>query len=237
MNPHIPKTTISKDAIIKVNDNLTVIVDKDDRIEKDNWYITAIGQIARCIEVLIYEIRGKLADGSTCRTPFNECYKIICTIGTQRLEGIPMIQYEGEVKYELAFLNSVIESKVTFGKEYIDGFKEGYKTREEKGVHSDEDLIEAFRAGKDYGETWALFNHTDSISRTEAEKCISEVEYIQSLNQPKQITEIELEMVDVGGEEWMGSNEDGQPFWNSIMKIKIHDNHTNTITPISVKYN
>jgi len=48
-------------------------------------------------------------------------------------------------------------------------------------------------------------------------------EFKESLDQPK-IIPIEIEMKDVGGEEWIGDDVNGEPFWNEILVPKITNN-------------
>ena len=50
--------------------------------------------------------------------------------------------------------------------------------------------------------------------------------FVKSYNDKKPMTKICLEMVDNGEEEWHGSNEDGEPFWNEKIELKINPDNT-----------
>lgn len=47
------------------------------------------------------------------------------------------------------------------------------------------------------------------------------LKYIEQYNKGNVITEVNVEYEDVGGEEWMGDDHTGEPFWNEILQLKL----------------
>lgn len=56
--------------------------------------------------------------------------------------------------------------------------------------------------------------------------------YVDAYNSGKPIKQVKLEMEDVGGEEWMGDDYNGEPFWNKILQLKLKPNGSVVIHPI-----
>ena len=48
--------------------------------------------------------------------------------------------------------------------------------------------------------------------------------YIKAYNEGKPITEVAVEIIDVGEEGWHGSNKDGEPVWNEKLIVKTSNN-------------
>ena len=44
-----------------------------------------------------------------------------------------------------------------------------------------------------------------------------------------------LEYKDIGGEEWMGDDHNGEPFWNEILQLKLKPNGSVTVHPVKEK--
>ncbi len=82
MNPNTPKITISKDSIIKINDSLTVVLGGTIQIKQRDWIYDTLTK--NYFQVL--------------RTYTDNCKKIIATVGTERLEGIPQIEFSNVAK-------------------------------------------------------------------------------------------------------------------------------------------
>ena len=70
----------------------------------------------------------------------------------------------------------------------IRGFKDGYKAKaaQQEKMYSLEQMEECWESGKDFGDTWAMFHNTDSVSRSNAEKTQTFKEFIQSLSKTKE---------------------------------------------------
>lgn len=50
--------------------------------------------------------------------------------------------------------------------------------------------------------------------------------YIEMYNEKSSITDIKVKFEDVGSEEWMGDDQDGEPFWNEILELKVNQDNT-----------
>jgi len=59
--------------------------------------------------------------------------------------------------------------------------------------------------------------------------------YIEEYNKGNIITNVLVEYEDNGEEDWIGSNEDGQPFWNEKWELKVDSHNQITIKPVQPK--
>lgn len=68
------------------------------------------------------------------------------------------------------------------------GFRYGFKTAQSlnEKKYTLADIQEAWESGKHYGTTECEFYNTDSVSRTQYEKCETKEQFIQELSKPKE---------------------------------------------------
>lgn len=89
-----------------------------------------------------------------------------------------------------------------------------YKAAKAK-QYTEEDMRKAFIAGR-------KFQQGGKSAKEQPERNEPDfTDFIQYLN-PKPVA-VELEMKDIGGEEWMGDNENGEPFWNEILIPRVEN--------------
>lgn len=59
--------------------------------------------------------------------------------------------------------------------------------------------------------------------------------YIKAYNEGNIIKEVMVEYIDNGSEEWEGDNENGQPFWNEKIELKLRSGNTIIINRVKEK--
>lgn len=223
-----------KNSIIKISDNLTVIVDK----EADG--AETIGQTAY---LEAYNIVSKITEriGNSCRDiilenmphngtlDYRQLRPVIATIGTERLEGIPVIEEVNEIDN----IKSIFFKEFPIPKshwptnqkfDYESGriaFIRGYKANTKQ--YTEEDMVN-FACN--------VFNAYEGESPSNARKKDTNFynlskEMVKSLS--KQINEVELE--------YIPSKAYQRDALCSHYELKIHNKETNSIKPIKIIYN
>jgi len=111
-----------------------ILVDESAEIKEGDWYFIeynkSIGYASKAF-----------IDG--CKT---NCFKILYTINFSLDKDLPMVIVEDEFKNTLEkhYSNGTVDERIAF--------IFGYKAAQQKGVYSEEDLRNAFRAGEIYQE-------------------------------------------------------------------------------------
>ena len=166
--------------LFKVGDNYICI--SYDKIDLNDWFVFTWCRehtIQKCTEDKVAEIDHR-------------CKKII--FSTQFIhESIPVLNIEDGESIKPPYQQELDE----YGDEIWDdgklywaqkGFKEGYQKAKETFKYTEEDLRKAFDAGNKRG--WSGYPNTDNWTQPKFE------EFIQSLQQPKEIKSIEIEYKD-----------------------------------------
>lgn len=156
--------------------------------------------------------------------------RIIATIGTERLDGIPAIVVVDEIDLLYAKEKALggkicnLADNYKLHEEY-QLFVKGYKAAQSKGAYSDEQLRSALSKA--------------FIASQEGYQITSD-EIVESLNQPKQISELVLdyEFVCKNGHTMNYQATCSYPHCHKPNKeaIIIHDREQNAIIPVSIKF-
>lgn len=207
--------TYKTDSIIKISDNLTVIVDREAPCPKDTW---AIFPNTRNGEIRDYDGCSPILCKWDYAANGNSNLHIVATIGTERLGGIPVIEEINEIdNIESMFFKEFPIPKSHWPTnqkfDYESGriaFIRGYKANTKQ--YTEEDLV-----------NFLAWFHRNA-------KCISYEEtvknYIKSLS--KQISEVELE--------YIPSKAYQRGALCSPYELKIYNKENNSIKPLSIKY-
>jgi len=219
--------TFNKEDIISVEEGLIVVVDKDKIPTHWNTFKNDIKKSMRSTFYFLNPNRElyKCDDAN--------CFKIIATIGTKRLKGVPMIELPDEAEIEALqwykkryYVDTIAEHHKEFPQ--VIGFQIGYKAAQAKGQYTEEDIKIAYEQGR----------MNNSVLTTDKDY-LSYEDLIKSL-QTKQIpTSIELALdCSLGGIKMEGAScgKNNNCKWPSCSTIKITNPETNTIIPVKVSY-
>ncbi len=116
----------------------------------------------------------------------------------------------------------IIRQSITSDKKYWDNRKDYGKII----ATTDNSLVIRYDGTTSISENWNKSLPQPSNSFIE--------KYIERYNSGAIITDVMVEYKDIGGEEWSGDAEHGEPFWNEILRLKVNPKD-NTITIKSVK--
>lgn len=78
--------TFHKDSIIRIDDELTIIIDKDADIQENNYFYSQNAPFNISVS------NNSTKNGRELANKYKTHYKIIATIGSKRLDGVPVIK-------------------------------------------------------------------------------------------------------------------------------------------------
>lgn len=221
-----------KYPVIKIDDTLSVVVDERATINKDDWaYQSNYENTNPHIVLCSTDSQVVIANNKTGTWTKG---KIIATIGTKRLEGVPMIIVPNQEV--IMYYNEATDYAINDGmsddfEASRRGYEAGYKAAQAKGSFSELDIRRAFGAGSEQGYIQGLCNAEGSEEeREDMENRYSVDNFLQSLKKKREIVGVELEM-----EKETLYTDDGLDYKGEFI-LKIHNKETNTIIPKTIIY-